>query len=749
MKIRALNHLILLLLLLISQLAALGQTTVRGRLLTLKGKPVPGASLAIKDSYDGATTDSTGRFQFETTEKGRQLLQVTAIGYKPVEEWLELNETAVELQLTIKEAIDELKAVVVTAGSFEASDTKRTTVLSSIDVVTTASANADVTAALRTLPGTQQIGEREGLFVRGGSGEEARVFIDGTLVNNFFYSALPDLATRGRFSPFLFKGTVFSSGGYSALYGQALSGALILETIDLPDQSSASLGISSVGLSGGYQHLNQKKTASWGANYGYTNLYPYFQLVKQRPDYFRIPAFHAGDANFRIKTSKTGILKFYSTIQANRLGIRTPDIDSGSFKNAFGLTNYNIYTNLAWKERLGKKWKLFLGTSYSLNRDDIENRLQDQDNKDQFIREQPYASKSFDVDARGSLLQLKTVFDRRLGSGLSVLRFGGEWLYFKDDVKFRDTIARNNLQEDQFKAGFAEVDVYITNNLAAKLGTRVEHSSLLDRANIVPRLSMAYKLGEKGQASLAYGIFYQKPERNQLLLNPDLRFTKAAHYIANYQVINSSYTFRAEVFYKKYEDLVKTFPSTNNNGKGYAKGIEFFWRDKKTIEGVDYWVSYSYLDTKRDYLNFPGSLQPNFAANHTASLVVKKFITKWKTQFNASYSFATGRPYYNIRFDQGANIFIVADQGKTIPFNNLSLSVNYLPAIGRSGAKSFTVWVLSVNNVLNQNQIFNYNYSYDGLTRRPIRPAANQFFFIGCFISFGVDRSQDVINSNL
>ncbi|MCG7860694.1 TonB-dependent receptor, partial [Flavihumibacter sediminis] len=93
----------------------------------------------------------------------------------------------------------------------------------------------------------------------------------------------------------------------------------------------------------------------------------------------------------------------------NQLGIRTPDIDSGSLKNAFGLTNYNIYTNLAWKERLGKKWKLFLGTSYSLNRDDIENRLQDQDNKDQFIPVQPYVSKSFDVDASGSLLQVKTV----------------------------------------------------------------------------------------------------------------------------------------------------------------------------------------------------------------------------------------------------------------------------------------------------------------------------------------------------
>jgi outer membrane cobalamin receptor len=743
------NHLILLLLLLITQLAGFSQTQIKGQLKTPKGKPVAGASLTIKDSYDGATSDSTGTFQFETTETGKHLLQISAIGFKPLEEMVELNGSPITLRLTIKEAMDELKAVVVTAGTFEASDSKRTTVLSSIDVVTTASANGDVTGALRTLPGTQQIGEKEGLFVRGGSGEEARVFIDGTLVNNFFFSALPDLATRGRFSPFLFKGTVFSSGGYSALYGQALSGALILETIDLPEESSASLGISTVGLSGGYQHLNKKKSASWGANYGYTNLLPYFELVKQRPDYFKVPAFHYGDANFRIKTSKTGILKFYGTFQQNQLGIRTPDIDSANLKNAFGLSNYNLYANLSWKERLGKKWKLFMGTSYSVNQDDIQNRLQNAENKDQYIGILPYSAKPFTADIKSSLVQFKTVLDRRIGSGLSVLRFGGEWLYFKDDVNFRDTMLRKTLQEDQFKAAFAEVDIYITNNLAAKLGSRFEHSSLLNRSNIVPRISMAYKIGEKGQASLAYGIFYQKPERNQLILNPNLLFTKAAHYIANYQLINSSYTFRAEAFYKKYDDLIKTFPDISNKGYGYAKGIEFFWRDKKSIKGVDYWVSYSYLDTKRDYLNFPGSLQPNFAASHTASLVVKKFITKWKTQFNGSYSFATGRPYYNIRYNNSDAKFELADQGKTIPFNNLSLSINYLPAIGKTDAKSFTVWVLSVNNVLNQNQIFNYNYSYNGMIRQPIRPAANQFFFIGCFISFGVDRSQDVINSNL
>ena len=87
----------------------------------------------------------------------------------------------------MKEEFDEMKAVVITAGTFEASDRKRAAaILTSLDVVTTASANGDITGALKTLPGAQQVGETEGLFVRGGTAAETKIFIDGTLVNKFF-----------------------------------------------------------------------------------------------------------------------------------------------------------------------------------------------------------------------------------------------------------------------------------------------------------------------------------------------------------------------------------------------------------------------------------------------------------------------------------------------------------------------------------------------------------------------------------
>jgi hypothetical protein len=247
-----------------------------GRLRIIKVGPVSGASVAVKDSYDGATSDSTGKYSLRTSEKGPHTLLVTSIGYKLFEQKLELKGERIALDLILKEEPNELKAVVVTAGAFEASDTKRSTVLSSLDIVTTAGANADVTSAMKTLPGTQQVGESEGLFVRGGTATETKIFIDGTNVNNFFYSSVPGIASRGRFNPFLFKGTMFSTGGYSALYGGALSSALILESIDLPDQSSANVGLTFLSLSGGFQQLAKNKKSSWGVTYAHTDPKPGF-----------------------------------------------------------------------------------------------------------------------------------------------------------------------------------------------------------------------------------------------------------------------------------------------------------------------------------------------------------------------------------------------------------------------------------------------------------------------------------------
>nr|HQV05584.1 TonB-dependent receptor [Chitinophagaceae bacterium] len=354
----------------------------------------------------------------------------------------------------------------------------------------------------------------------------------------------------------------------------------------------------------------------------------------------------------------------------------------------------------------------------------------------------------------GNYFNARLVLEKKF-KGLTALRFGTEYNYSKDHLVFTDYNGQpytNNISEN-LNALFAESDIYVTNDLAIKTGLRAEYASLLKKYNLAPRLSLAYKLGKHTQASLAYGIFYQNPEKKYLPSPNMLDFMKATHYILQFQKVANQQSFRVEMFYKKYQHLVKTDATQNtqfainNNGFGDAKGIEFFWRDKKTIKNLDYWISYSYLDTKRDFLNFPYAITPNFAAKHTASIVAKKFIEPIKLNLNIAYNFASGRPYYDIQYDGSQYKF--TDRGTVPSYNNVSFALNYLPFIGKKNATVFPVYVLQVSNIFNFKQTYGYQYSYNGARKEAIVPTSRMFVFIGAFISFGTDRSDEVINNGL
>ena len=237
-----------------------------------------------------------------------------------------LNDSIIHLDIVLDFESKTLgDVVVISVGSFEASDKAKGAALTPIDAVTVAGNGGDIANALRTLPGTQTIGEEEGLFVRGGTNAEAKQFVDGALLPSPNFASVPGLPQPARLNPFLFKGILFSSGGYSALYGEAMSSALILETVDLPDKSSAALHIFPQNVGAGFQELAQNNKSSYGINAGYGNLQFYNRIVPQIPDYFKGPEYFSADGNFRIRTGKTGMLKFYCNYGYSNIGIRNTD----------------------------------------------------------------------------------------------------------------------------------------------------------------------------------------------------------------------------------------------------------------------------------------------------------------------------------------------------------------------------------------------------------------------------------------
>lgn len=698
----------------------LAQQQISGKITDNKKHPLSGVNVSIKGTYDGATSAADGSYSFTTDTKGEQLLTASLTGFQPMEMKVAINGPLTQ-NIILKAAISELKVVTISAGSFEASDEKKGTVLKPLDIATTGGAAADIVAALKTLPGTQQANDRQGLFVRGGTGYETQTFIDGMLVRNPFYSGLPDMPGRGRFSPFLFKGTTFSSGGYSAQYGQGLSSALSLESIDLPDRSFYSVGASVIGGNGEIERLAKNKKSSYGIEADYTNLGPYLDVVHSKFQPSVNPQIIGTSANFRIKTSPTGMLKFYGYANWTHMGILSNSLEHPGYKELFELRNQNVYTNLSYKESLGDGWRLNAGLSYSTNTDKI--------NVDTINLTEP--AKINDYSGLG---QARVMLTKNIGA-LSALRFGAEYQYADEKSGYNQYQAH---YIDNYSAGFAEADIYFTPQLVGRVGGRVEYSSLMSKANIAPRVSLAYKLGDYSQASLAYGDYYEKPEQQYLLYNHGMDYMKATHYIASYQRVANNYTFRLEAYYKKYDKLETTAPDTANAGTGYAKGIELFWRDRHSVKNLDYWVSYSYIDTKRRYLDYPKEVQPDFAATHTASLVTKYYIESITTNIGLTYSWSSGRPYFNPNLP--ADKFM---SQKTIDYNAIGLTVAYLTNI----RKALAVIVLSVSNATDFKQVYGYHYSTDGLRRSEVNPNIPTFIYTGIFLNFGSDRRQDVIDN--
>lgn len=718
------------------------QTTISGK-ITYRKNGVNEVNVTLKNTYDGTTSDKQGNFAFKTLEKGNHTLVFSHRNFNTIEKNITIDGSPQTIHIQLKEKIKALKAVVISVGSIQASDKKRAASLTTRDIYTTAGASAQITQALTFLPGTQKIGESEGLFIRGGSGNETKIFVDGSLVNHYFNNAVSGIAGRERFSNSLFKGTVFSSGGYSALYGQALSGILTLNSVDIPEKSSYNLGISPISISGNYQHLLKKKKASFGVGVALSSLSLMGKILKFNNDFSKYPQGFATNFNARFKTSKRGILKYYGSFDTNKMGIKNESLESYYDFSQTNLKGKNTFHNLSFRQKI-KRYVLNLSSSYTYNKANFNTSV--------FQNNSSISENN--VTQIGRYINFKMVLERKINK-ISAIRGG-----FQLNKSKKNTISDwGNLDfSDVISSSFLETDIGFSNHLSAKLGIRGEYSSNLKKYNVAPRLALAYRITKNWTTSFAYGIFYQNPESQYLKSKIDLDFQKAEHYIFQLQKRTKGRHLRLELFYKKYDNLIKTISLTNgnstsnmvginNNGNGFGKGIEVFFRDKKTIKNIDYWLSYSYLDTQRNYLNYPQTLTPKFAAKHTLSIVAKKFVPTWKTGFNLSYSFASARPYYDIYHQN--NTSFIRNQGRLKNYKTLNFSVNYLPNLGKKKTKAFTVLVLSISNVLGNKNIYGYRFSNDGINRSPILPSTNTFVFVGAFISFGIDRTQEAINKNL
>lgn len=703
-----------------------GQTVLKGKVLDEKGMGLHGANISIKGAYDGATADADGNFQFKTFEKNEQVINVSFVGYETYNQKVTLNSGVLELCIKMRETANELNTVTVTAGTFEASDEKKTTLIKPIDIVTTAGGAADITQTMILLtPGSQRNGESTGLFVRGGSAQESKILIDGLTVQNAYNTSSPDVAARSRFAPFQFKGSAFSTGGYSAQYGQALSAVLQMNTTDLATESGYVVNLNLAQASVGYTQLSDNHSIN--GTIAYNNLTPLFSVYPQNINWLKIPEQLNISTSYRLKPSAGENFKADIIYGKSASGMMFKNSEDNNKLTEYGIKNDNLLITSTYQKALDKEalWLLKSGASYSYNFDDLRAGTLKLGKIEQRSQFRSTITRSFE----GNNNLLLGIEGHSASYGLMI-----------DTTAQTESKKYNYSLTDNYGALFSESEFYITRKLAGRVGVRGEYSSLASGFNVAPRFSLAYKTGQYSQVSVAGGKFYQTPDYQYYYRNKTLQYENATHAVLNYQLIKNKRTFRVEGYYKNYANLVREyaptsgyfdanpqrFPNgkTDNTGFGFAQGIDVFFRDSKTIKNGDLWVNYSYCDSKRLFGNYLTEAQPTFVSNHNLNVVYKHFIAKPMMTISATYSYTSGRPYYN---PNNPNFL----SERTPDVHNTSLWVNYLTNI----KGNFMVIYLSVDNILGSERIYNYRYSADGKTRTSITPSANRMILIGTYIT--------------
>jgi len=364
-----------------------------------------------------------------------------------------------------------------------------------------------------------------------------------------------------------------------------------------------------------------------------------------------------------------------------------------------------------------------VGGSFTYNRDDI----QVEDNKTQ---QKLYGSR------------LKATFSNQIREKLE-LKFGGDYFYQSYTVDqsfdFNDSIIHGSIN-DHRTAVFTEVEHYVSKKLVFNAGLRLEHGSFTQQTLLSPRLSMAYRFKDESQLSMAYGWFAQDPSNQIKMMYPKAQTERAVHYIVNYQKELGKRKIYSEIYYKNYTDLVKFNPSEPNLGNGYAYGLDFHFRDKKSIKNGDYWISYSFLQTECDFLHYPNMARPSFSSTHQFSMVYKHWFTALRSYVGMTMRYNSPRAHNNPNQNEFMSDHLPV-------FKRIDMNWSYL-------YRNNIIFYASISNVPGFENINGYSYSPitngQGVHERAAQLSyAKRFYFIGCFITLskkGSENQLDMIN---
>ena len=692
-------------------------TVIQGRVVDPGGAGLPYASIRIDGTVIGTATDSTGHFRFTTRRTGAVTLRASMVGYADATRDVMLaSGDTLTVRFRLRGKRVPLSEAVITGRYTTGADAQAT--LSPLEAVTTPGASGDLFRALQAFPGVAAPGDGAGLFVRGGDVSETQTLLDGApLIHPYRYES-PTGGTFSTIPPFLVEGTQFATGGFSAQYGNALSGVLAIETLGRPQTAQQHID---VGLAGGGLRIDQplvddKLGLRVSGNRSFTGLL--FRVNGVDDDFDTVPQGWDGTASLTWDADSWGQFKAQSFARSSRLGVQTHD---GAFAGQYRTTATNQLHSLQWTAG-AEDWSVTSSLSWSRFASDRTFGVLGLHPTDAATTLRVDAEQHrFRWNGRTGRLRAGAIAQRR------AYHFLGTFPVQPDVITpgaptntFDETVVARRV------GGYLDADVPLTSRLTATVGARADHH---DRAGTVvdPRAALSVQLSESTALRAAWGIYHQFPEPATIGEhtgpNP-LGAQQAQHVVAGLRHERGPWLARLDGYWKPYQDLVvRTGDATYANaGSGHARGLDAFVRYGAFLETpVSGWISYSLLDTERTQPRDRGPrvhLEDGpapFDLTHQLSVVGKAEVLP-QIYLGGAYRLTSGRPFTPV---QGTTS---AASGPPLPldgpvgsarlpsYQRLDVQVSYFWPFG---SKRHAIFYAAASNVLDRANAVGVNYSAD------------------------------------
>ena len=705
---------------------------VKGTVSYVDGTPIPNATVFVDGTFYEDDTNDTGYYELRLQNgSGKVLVRAHKKGYLDVEETVNVkpSQKEITLHLMFTSKIYVMDEMVFSQPDIRTVGQIPSLALNELEVILGAP-DASVITALSTISGTQQVGETGELSVRGGAGYETKYFFDGMIVRNQLGASIPSQSSSFRFSPSLFKNLELNAGGYSAEYGQALSSILLMETKGVSRANTVDFFVSPFFVDTKASYM-LGGTQSLEANVNYTNFGPYANIISPNIDYLKLengPESLSGNLFYKYEVGDKGVLKAFSYWSATNLSSSQESIDNSTVREQSDIHNSNTYDQLSFKYVITPSTIMNLGLAYGYNQDRIK---VDTVTASSVTKGNLLNRTTRDLHAKASI---KTDFSSSffVNSGIEFFRLQNSFGFDEQNVHLNENLV----------ALYSETTLRFWRQFYTSVGLRTEYSWLTKKNNFAPRFNVKYISNSNTHVGFSYGTFYQQPLGTFLLENSQLNYLKAQHYIITLEKQFNDRIGRLEVYNKSYPRLIKnTGNQISTSGDGYARGVDLYWKDERSLKNFNYRVNYSYLDAQRNYIDYPVRAPFRYASRHKMALSVNRFFFNGDLITGLNYSYTSGRPYYNPNRKVNAFHSDLTDNIHTLSANLVyNFKVNQTPVL----------LISTINNILNTDQIYGYTYSeQDYLIRRPLQPLYSRLIFFGCFISFGLDKSDEMIDQLL